>query len=93
MFEYNNIILIYFKLLDITVIFYFIILFIPHIILICLYNFSYLLEGSEGSSISLSAGNVKCCLDLVGDDSSLSQVGDPGTPVGDEGMGGDPLSA
>lgn len=46
---------------------------------------------SVGSSVSLTVGNVKCCLDLVGDDSS-SQVGVPGTPVGDEGMGGDPLS-
>jgi len=34
---------------------------------------------------------VKCCFDFVGDDSS-SQVGEPGRPVGDEGIGGDPLS-
>lgn len=52
----------------------------------------YLLVGSIGSSVSLTVGNVKCCLDLVGDDSS-SQLGDPVIPVGDEGTGGDPLSA
>lgn len=50
-----------------------------------------LLVASAGSSVSLTVGNVKCCLDLVGDSSS-SQPGDPGIPVGDEGIGGDPLS-
>lgn len=55
--------------------------------MICL----YLLVGSVGSPVSLTVGNVKCCLDLVGEDSS-SQVGDPGIPVGDEGIGGEPLS-
>lgn len=54
-------------------------------------DFTYLLMDSVGSSVSLTVGNVKCCLDFVGDNSS-SQVGDPVKPVGDEGMGGDPLS-
>lgn len=53
--------------------------------------FAYLLACSAiGSSVSLTVGNVKCCLDLVG--VSSPHPGDPWTPVGEEGIGGDPLS-